>query len=990
MSEHSGASRAEARADGYNAGYAEQLYERRLRDRGLIPPSLADWVENGAPAAGEGGPAAAAPTPAPVSAGRLRAAARAAALVEAYRELGHFAARLDPLGSDPGGHPMLRPAFHGIDRGDLEDIPAEALGLERLGRTAAEVIDRLREIYCGPIGYELGHVENPAERDWLVDYIESGRHRVELSEEEATALLDRLTQVEGLERFLQRAYLGKKRFSIEGLDMMVPMLDEALRRAAASGTREVLLGMSHRGRLNVLAHIIGRPYEAIIAEFEDQAGEGVARLVPADGTGDVKYHLGAAGVAHTDAGDLDVYMAPNPSHLEHVDPVIEGMARAARDLRRRGERGSEETRELDAREDTQPVLPILIHGDAAFMGEGVAAETLNLCRLPGYETGGTLHIIADNQLGFTTDPGDGRSTRYASDIAIGFRIPIVHVNADDPEACLAAAELAFEYRREFRQDMMIDLVGYRRHGHNEGDEPGYTQPAMYRRIDDHPTVRTLWAGRLAEFGIVSEEEASAMEDRVAERLQGARARLQEGAGSDEAAEGGEAAGDGEAAKEGGGGPEMAGQPSAAERALRAGLTELDDPSEVDTAVSEERLLELDRGLHAWPDDFELFQKLGRQLEKRRKALAEGEPIDWAHAEALAFAALVTGGVPVRLSGEDTERGTFSQRHLVLHAADGSRTWVPLEHLSEDQAPFEVWNSPLSEVAALGFEYGYSTIATEGLALWEAQFGDFANVGQAIIDQFIAAGRSKWGQESRLGLLLPHAYEGQGPEHSSARLERYLQLAGRGNLRVTYPTTPAQYFHLLRLQALRPARRPLVVMTPKSLLRHPRARSPLADLSGGRFRALLGEAGRGDGSGGGQEGEAASDAPSGRLVLCSGKIYFDLFESDARREAAERDGGPTPILRVEELYPFPEAEARDALERHEGLREVVWVQEEPENMGAWTFVRPRLEALLPGDATLRYAGRPEMASPAEGYHAAHDREQRRIVRSAFGLEGGDAG
>jgi len=963
LSEQSGESRAEARADGYNAGYAEQLYERRLRDRGLIPPSLADWVEDGARSAAGVQPAVEAP--ARVSADRLRAAARAAALVEAYRELGHFAARLDPLGSDPGGHPMLKPEFHGIGPDELAGIPAAALGLERLGRTAAEVIDRLREIYCGPIGYELGHVENPAERDWLVDYIESGRHRVELSAQQAASLLDRLTQVEGLERFLQRAYLGKKRFSIEGLDMMVPMLDEALRRAAASGTREMLLGMSHRGRLNVLAHIIGRSYEAIIAEFEDQAGEGVARLVPADGTGDVKYHLGAAGVAHTEAGDLDVYMAPNPSHLEHVDPVVEGMARAARDRRRRGERGSEETRTADANPDAQPVLPILIHGDAAFMGEGVAAETLNLCRLPGYETGGTLHLIADNQLGFTTDPRDGRSTRYASDIAIGFRIPVVHVNADDPEACLAAAELAFEYRREFGQDMMIDLVGYRRHGHNEGDEPGYTQPAMYRAIDEHPTVRALWADRLAEAGIVSEEEASAMEDRVAERLQSARERVQAG-GSDGTTES----------------PPASGQPSAAERALTAGLTELDDPSEVDTAVSEERLLDLDRGIHAWPDDFELFQKLGRQLDKRRKALAEGEPLDWAHAEALGFATLVTDGVPVRLSGEDTERGTFSQRHLVLHAADGSRSWVPLEHLSEDQAPFAVWNSPLSEVAALGFEYGYSTIATDGLALWEAQFGDFANVGQAIIDQFIAAGRSKWGQESRLSLLLPHAYEGQGPEHSSARLERYLQLAGRGNLRVTYPTTPAQYFHLLRLQALRPARRPLVVMTPKSLLRHPRARSPVAEFTGGRFRALLAEEGPVSGGSG--------DRPvADRLILCSGKVYYDLSESDARQEAAERDGAPTPLLRMEELYPFPEAAVRRALEPHEGLREVVWAQEEPENMGAWTFVRPRLEALLPEGVGLRYAGRPEMASPAEGYHADHDREQRGIVRAAFDLEAGDA-
>jgi len=965
VSDEKGSGRTGTRADGYNAGYAEQLVERRLRERGIIPPSLVELAEDGGPPppAGAAGVRAPAPGAAPAEGGieSLRTAARAAALVEAYRELGHFAAHLDPLGSEPGGHPMLEPGFHGLSEGDLETVPAAALGLERYGRTAADVVDALEDIYCGPIGYEFGHVENPAERDWLVDYVESGRHREPLSDEEATRLLDRLTEVEGLERFLQRAYLGKKRFSIEGLDIMVPMLDEVLERAAGTGTREVILGMSHRGRLNVLAHIVGRPYEAILAEFEGEAGEGVAPMIPSDGTGDVKYHLGAAGVARTGAGDLDVYLAPNPSHLEHVDPVVEGMSRAARDLRRRGERGEEDE---PAGPDAQPVLPVLVHGDAAFMGEGVAAETLNLCRLPGYETGGTLHVIADNQLGFTTDPDDGRSTRYASDIAIGFRIPVVHVDADDPEACLAAARLAFEYRREFGQDIMIDLVGYRRHGHNEGDEPGYTQPAMYREIEDHPTVRTRWAERLASDGVVDEDEAKAMEDRVADRLQEARETVQAGETPDPTA--------------------------SRERALRAGLTEPDEEASVETAVPEDRVRSLDEGLHTWPDDFELFAKLGRQMDKRREALSEGEPLDWAHAEALALASLVTGGVAVRMSGEDTERGTFSQRHLVLHAADGSRTYTPLEHLADDQAPFEVWNSPLSEVAALAFEYGYSTIATSALTLWEAQFGDFANVGQAIIDQFIAAGRSKWGQESRLGLLLPHGYEGQGPEHSSARLERFLQLGARQNWRVTYPTTPAQYFHLLRLQALRPARRPLVVMTPKSLLRHPRARSGLSELTGGRFRALLretpGEAGSPEAGGGNGGEESASGGGTGvRLVLCSGKVYYDLSESDAREEARERDGARTPVLRLERLYPFPEEEVAEALSGHDGLEEVVWVQEEPENMGAWRFVRPRLAALLPEGSSLRYAGRPEMASPAEGYHAEHVREQDRLIRDAFGLE-----
>jgi 2-oxoglutarate dehydrogenase E1 component len=652
----------------------------------------------------------------------------------------------------------------------------------------------------------------------------------------------------------------------------------------------------------------------------------------------VKYHLGAAGVVETGDGPVDIYLAPNPSHLEHVNPVVAGMARAARDLRERGERGDGP----GPGDPRMSVMPVLVHGDAAFMGEGVVAETLNLSELAAYETGGTIHVIANNQLGFTTEPREGRSTRYASDLAKGFRVPVVHVNADDPEACLAAMRLAFAYRDEFGQDLVIDLVGYRRHGHNEGDEPSYTQPAMYRKIDEHPTVRDQWARRLVERGILSGEDADAMADRVADRLGDAR----EGLGSGEAAEAG-----------GGSGAELA----ARELELRAGLTGPDDEDGLETGVEEDRLRRIHDEMLSWPDELDVVDKLARQMSRRRESLEEGEPLDWARGEMLAFGSLVTEGVPVRLTGEDSERGTFSQRHLVLHDEDGTGSYTPLRNLSGASAPFEVHNSPLSEVATLGFEYGYSAVATGCLVLWEAQFGDFANVGQAIIDQFISAGRSKWGQESRLALLLPHGYEGQGPEHSSARLERFLQLTAGDNLRVAYPTTPAQYFHLLRKQALREARRPLVVMTPKSLLRHPRARSEMGELATGRFRPVL------------PDPERTGDA--GGLLLCAGKIYYDLVESDQREESPG-----TALVRLERLSPFPGDALAEAWESAGRPERVAWVQEEPENMGAWSHVRPRLREIL--DREVPYVGRPAMASPAEGYAHEHQREQARIVEEAF--------
>ncbi|MEJ2546361.1 MAG: 2-oxoglutarate dehydrogenase E1 component [Gemmatimonadota bacterium] len=958
----------ERTADGYNAGYAEQLYERDLRDRGLVPPSLSDWYENGGAiprASATGG------TTAEGTAGidrseltqLLRTAAAAGSLVESYRTVGHLAVSIDPLGSPPPGHPSLDPGFHGVTEEDLARIPAAAIGMERHGATALDATRTLREVYCGRIGYELDHMEDPVQWNWLLEYIESGRHMNPVDQHGKVHLLRILTEVDGLESFLQRSYLGQKRFSIEGIDMMVPMIRRIIRRTALAGTKKFFIGMAHRGRLNVLAHIIGFPYESLLAEFEGRRSRGMQSRISEAGSGDVKYHVGARQLVRSPVGELEISLAPNPSHLEHVNPVVQGMARAARELMAR-ESGTPLTGEDESGLDAfgTAVLPILVHGDSAFMGQGIVPETLNLARLHGYENGGTIHIVANNQLGFTTDPYDTRSSRYASDIALGFRVPILHVNADDPEACLSAVQLAIDFHMEFAEDVVVDLVGYRRYGHNEGDEPSYTQPVMYKKIREHPTVRQIWADRLVSDGVVTQTEVDEMSEASARRLADARARA-----IDESPE----------SEDG----ERTSYTSTAGTTLGIGMeVERDRPRSYDVLTVEEegwresleapsadRLRELNDAIHAWPDGFEPNPKLERQLERRRASLEEG--IEWAHAEALAFASLVADGVPVRLSGEDSERGTFSQRHLVLHDAGDGGTWTPLKHIADGQGQFQVWNSPLSEAAVLGFEYGYSTAALDTLVLWEAQFGDFANVAQAIIDQFIVAGRSKWGQESRLALLLPHGYEGQGPEHSSARLERFLELAAEQNIRVANLTTPAQYFHLLRLQALRPARRPLVLMTPKSLLRHPAARSTIAELAEDHFHPVLP----------GLRSEKAR-ADVGRIVLCSGKVFYDLVGADAWAESPAVD-----VIRVERIHPFPESELAALFGQYPQAAEIVWLQEEPANMGAWQYLRPRLERLAGPDTPVRYVGRPERASPAEGYAAAHQEEQQSIVAAALSRE-----
>jgi len=928
--------------DALNAGFAGQLLEQYLENPASVPeewralfesndgaellaaqPGLLRLLE----ARGRNGAAAPAGAPAPPAVADeelLGGVAAAMALVKAYRTHGHLAARLDPLGSEPPGDPALEPERL-IPRLTPElqaRIPARLLRTYVEGETLAEALPRLRETYCGTIAYEIEHISDHEERVWLREAIESGRYRTPLRDDEQRALLIRLTEVEGLETYLRKAFLGQKQFSIEGLDVLVPMLDESIHLAADAGAHEVVLGMAHRGRLNVLAHVVGRPYETILREFE---GERTLEALSADsegGTGDVKYHLGAQGRRSTPTGEINVTLAANPSHLEAVNPVVEGRTRA--------DQTDRSTRE--GLHDPSVGLPVLIHGDGAFPAQGVVAETLNLSYLDGYATGGTLHLIANNQVGFTTEPEEGRSTRYSSDLAKGFDAPIIHVNADDPEAAIAAVRLALAFRRRFCNDVVIDLVGYRRHGHNEQDEPAYTQPLMAKRIAAHPPVRALFAQRLEQEGVVSREEADRLVAEMQTALRAAHERLKQTFGASR-------------------------QPVTREERVPA-----EGDGSVVTAVSADLLRRLDEQLLEVPEGFTIHPKLLRQLERRREALEHGG-IDWGQAEALAFASLLVEGIPVRLTGQDTERGTFSHRHLVLHDVENGQRWTPIQRLPDATASFEVFNSPLSEYACVGFEYGYSIAAADALVLWEAQFGDFVNGAQVVIDQFVVSGLSKWGQTSRLTLLLPHGYEGNGPEHSSARAERFLQLAAQKNIRITNCTTSAQYFHLLRRQALTPAARPLVVLTPKGLLRLKDASSTLADLAEGSFRPVL-------------DDPAADRERVTRLVFCSGKVYYDVVGHEARAQASQ-----VAVARLEQLYPFPVEQAVDVVRGYPNLREIVWVQEEPQNMGPWRAIRHRLEDAA-GGVPLRYVGRPWRASPSEGYPTAHRREQDRIVREAL--------
>jgi 2-oxoglutarate decarboxylase len=906
------------------------FYEQVFRDLGA---QLGAVPAAPAPAAAAAAQREAAAPPAPAVDGRvdeelLQAVQAATSLLKAHRMHGHLAAKLDPLASEPEGDPALDPETVGLTPELMARIPAKILRTYVPGATLADALPHLRETYCGTIAYEIEHIASHRQRTWLRENIESGAFRTPLTNEEQRTLLRRLTQVDSLERFMHKAYLGQKQFSVEGLDMTVPMLDEMIQLAAANGAREVVIGMAHRGRLNVLAHCLGRAYETIFREFEGASSIEAVTTIPQGGTGDVKYHHGAQGTYQLpDESSIIVRLESNPSHLEYVSPVVEGATRAIQTTRQGPH----------AHLDNNAAIPVILHGDAAFPGQGVVAETFNLQGLDGYTVGGSLHLIQNNQVGFTTDPDDSRSTRWASDLAKGFDVPIIHVNADDVAACVSAVRLAFAFRQEFGHDVLIDLIGYRRFGHNEADEPAYTQPEMAGKIKGKKSVRELYAELLVERGVVTQEEADGVAEEIWENLAQRHRELKaELAASDEE------------------------QPT--------GGYELDRSAspEVKTAVSTDRLLGLNEDLLRIPDGFTVHPKLIKQLERRRETVGPDGGIDWAQAEALAFASLLSEGTPIRLTGQDTERGTFSQRHLVVHDAKTGQRISPIQSLPGALAPMELHNSPLSEVACLGFEYGYSMEAPESLVLWEAQFGDFVNSAQVIIDQFIVSALSKWGQSTRLTLLLPHGYEGSGPEHSSGRLERFLQLAAEGNIRVANLTTPAQYFHLLRRQARVAKQRPLVIMTPKSLLRLPQATSRIEHLSDSRFFPVLPE-------------PRIDEEKVTRLVLCSGKIYYDL-KGHATREGNDR----VAITRVELLYPFPQRQILDEVARYPNLREVAWVQEEPRNMGGRTHMSPRLLQILPPELEFGYVGRPERASPGEGYPAAHTMEQNRIIRTALDL------
>jgi 2-oxoglutarate dehydrogenase E1 component len=825
-------------------------------------------------------------------------------LIYRYRDLGHLLACTDPLSPCPLSHPLLDLEAFGLTEADFDRHFHTRRFLKETA-TLREILETLQGTYCHSVGVEFMYMQEPAERQWLIERMEPRKNRREFQREEQMRILSRLQQATLFEEFLGRRFLGQKRFSLEGGEALLVALDTLVVQADAVGFSEAIIGMAHRGRLNVLANILGKPLAAIFAEFEDTRFEGVT------GEGDVKYHKGYS----ADVAGVHCSLAFNPSHLEAVDPVVEGKSRARQD--RLGAAGK------------HVLLPVLIHGDAAFAGQGVIAETFNLSQLEGYGTGGTLHIVLNNQIGFTTLPRDSRSTRYATDVARMLMVPIFHVHGEDPEAVAYTTGLALQYRQQFGRDVVIEIICYRRHGHNEGDEPAFTQPLMYEQISSRRPLHLTYGEQLVELGVPA-EVISRMAEAYTEALERA----------------------------------AGGEKLPAEQSFGGdwqGVIREYVPTAVDTAVPAAVLQQLMGRLTLFPEGFTPHPKVAQLYKKRLDAVTAGSGIDWGGAEALAFASLLAEGTAVRLSGQDTRRGTFNHRHAVLHDIDNDKQFTPLVQVGSGSGGFQVYDSMLSEYAVLGFEYGYSVATPEGLTLWEAQFGDFANGAQVIIDQFIASGESKWGRASGIVLLLPHGYEGNGAEHSSARIERFLSLCAENNLQVANPSTPAQLFHLLRRQVKLPFRKPLIVFTPKSLFRQPRCVSNLDDFAGGGFREVLAE----------------SVDPNGitNLLLCSGKIYYELL---AQRESSGRSD--VALVRLEQLYPFREELLREALQPYLAQSRVRWVQEEPANMGAWPFLRHRLTQLL-GAAPL-YVGREEAAAPATGSHRRHAEEQAAVIAAAF--------
>ncbi len=849
--------------------------------------------------------------------------ARVLQLINAYRVRGHLIAHLDPLVNEPHNHPELDPAYYGLTVWDLDRhfVSAEAEGFGN--STLREILDMLQATYCGSIGVEYMNIQHPVQKQWLQKQMEPTCNRAPLSPRRKKRILSVLSSAEGFEHFLHTKFIGHKRFSLEGAETLMPILDVLLDDMADHGTSRAVIGMAHRGRLNVLANTIGKPLVKILSEFEGNDPDSI------QGSGDVKYHLGAHG-EHTslNGNKIEIEVAPNPSHLEAVNPVVEGIVRAMQE--RRGD------------ENREQFIPILIHGDAAFAGQGIVAETLNLSQLEGYRTGGTIHIIINNQIGFTTSPDDARSTPYCTDVARMVQAPIFHVNGDNPEAAARVAKLALAYRREFKKDVVIDMFCYRRYGHNEGDEPSYTQPLLYKKIKQHPSVRQIYAERLLKNGEITQDELAHLDEQTKLRFERAFEATQK--------------------------REMHFK---AEVPLAVSEEELKKIQPVgETAVSMELLEEISHRLGFVPKGFNVHPKLVKFLDHRRTFDPNATKIDWAFAESLAFGSLLLEGMPVRLSGQDSSRGTFSQRHSILFDAITGDEYVPLNHIRNGQAKYTAFDSLLSEAAVLGFEFGYSVADPLSLVMWEAQFGDFANGAQVMIDQFIAGAEAKWQQPCDLVLLLPHGYEGQGPEHSSARLERFLQLCAEDNLQVCNVSTPAQYFHVLRRQMHDSKRKPLVLMTPKSLLRHPMAVSLAKEFSEGKFREVI------VGNPFGNEKETVNSSVE-KIILCSGKVYYDAVQFLQTEKISD-----AVIVRLEQLYPYPQRQLEEIFQRYSSVRDVVWVQEESQNMGAWNYLEPRLRELILPSQMLRYAGRPASASTATGSLKRHNEEQEQLLTEAF--------
>jgi 2-oxoglutarate dehydrogenase E1 component len=832
-------------------------------------------------------------------------------MINMYRVRGHLIANLNPLMHDfQRLHPELDPLTYGLTIWDLDREFLTGNVTNKKVMPLGELLGVLRDAYCRTVGIEYMHIQEPEQKAWIQQRVEGVSNELDVAEQRH--ILGRLNAAEAFEKFLHTKFLGQKRFSLEGAESLIPMLDALLSEAADACIGDAVMGMAHRGRLNVLTNILGKSYEKIFTEFEGHLDPDSVQ-----GSGDVKYHVGASGRYTSPAGNkIDVFLSGNPSHLEAVDPVVVGMARAR-------------LNQIDHGDEEFAVLPILLHGDAAFAGGGVVFETMSMSQLRGYRVGGTVHVIINNQLGFTTAPHQSRSSQYATDVAKTVQAPIFHVNGDDPEACVRVMQLAFAFRQAFNKDVVVDMVCYRRHGHNEGDDPSYTQPIMYAAIEDRRSVRKLYTEELVTRGDLTLDEAE-------EALKDFRTKLET------------------ALKE-----TRESSPPQVEVSLEARPSRMARP--VETGVERDRLDEIAATVTSWPDDFNVHPKLGRQLEKRRDLL-DRDAIDWAMAEALAFGSLLLEGTPIRMTGQDSRRGTFSQRHAVLIDYTNGSEYVPLEHLSERQAKFKIYDSPLNEFAAMGFEYGYSVARKDALVIWEAQFGDFVNGGQVIIDQFVTAAEDKWGQTSGLVMFLPHGYEGQGPEHSSARMERFLQQAAEDNIQVVQPSTSAQFFHMLRRQMRRDVLRPLIVFTPKGMLRAKPAISPTKDFVSGSFDEVLDD----------------TDAPEDvrRVVLCSGKLAHQLRAMRTSREA------PAAVVRVEQLYPWPGEQLRDVIDRYSGASEVFWVQDEPENMGAWPFAHGRLHRLLRNDYALRHISRAESASPASGSAQVHKQEEQLLLEAAF--------